>query len=282
MQTLSTALTAHLGQEVTTVAQCWSIKRKDGVTFYFTDHDQDIIISGHVYEAANSMNPSAVSSQSGLAVDNLEFEGMLSADAITEADLVSGKYDHAELTIFMVNYADPSMGTLPLKSGWLGEVVLRGGQFVAEMRGLTSQLQQSIGDVYTNTCRATLGDTKCGIDLSAFTFMGTVTGTETANAFTDSSKTQPNDYFANGVVHFTSGTNYGLSMEVRDFNAGRFGLFLPMPSAILIGDAFSVSAGCDKQFDTCVSKFNNAVNFRGEPDVPGTDKLLETAATRST
>ncbi len=282
MQTLSTALTTHLGQEVTTVAQCWSIKRKDGVTFYFTDHDQDIIISGHVYEAANSMNPSAVSSQSGLAVDNLEFEGMLSADAITEADLVSGKYDHAELTIFMVNYADPSMGTLPLKSGWLGEVVLRGGQFVAEMRGLTSQLQQSIGDVYTNTCRATLGDTKCGIDLSAFTFTGTVTGTETANAFTDSSKTQPNDYFANGVVHFTSGTNYALSMEVRYFNAGRFGLFLPMPSAILIGDAFSVSAGCDKQFDTCVSKFNNAVNFRGEPDVPGTDKLLETAATRST
>lgn len=281
MQTLSTALTAHMGQEVTTTANCWSIKRKDGVTFYFTDHDQNITVAGHVYEAADSMNPSAVSSQSGLAVDNLEFAGMLSSDAITEADLLSGRYDHAELTIFMVNYADPSMGTLPLKTGWLGEVVLRGGQFVAEMRGLSSQLQQAIGNVYTSSCRAALGDTKCGINLSTFTFTGSVTGTETAYAFTDSTKTQPNDYFADGVVHFTSGANNGLSMEVRDFKAGRFGLFLPMPYAIAIGDAFSVSAGCDKQFDTCVSRFHNAVNFRGEPDVPGTDKLLETAATRS-
>ena len=160
--------------------------------------------------------------------------------------------------------------------------MLRGGQFVAEMRGLTSQLQQVIGNVYTSSCRAALGDAKCGINLSALTVTGAVTAIETAYAFTDSTKTQANDYFADGVVHFTSGANYGLSMEVRDFTAGRFGLFLPMPYGIALGDTFTVSAGCDKQFDTCVSKFHNAVNFRGEPDVPGTDKLLETAATRST
>ena len=281
MQNLSTALSAHLGQEVTTTATCWSIKRKDGVTYYFTDHDQDITVAGNIYEAADSMNPSAVSSQSGLAVDNLEFVGMLSADVITEADLLSGRYDHAELNIFMVNYADPGMGTLQLKSGWLGEVVLRGGQFVAEMRGLTSQLQQTIGEVYTSSCRATLGDARCTIDLSALTFTGSVTSTETAYAFTDSTKTQENDYFADGVITFTSGANSGLNMEVRDFTASRFGLFLPMPYTIALGDTFTVTAGCDKQFDTCVGKFNNAVNFRGEPDVPGTDKLLETATTSS-
>jgi uncharacterized phage protein (TIGR02218 family) len=70
-------------------------------------------------------------------------------------------------------------------------------------------------------------------------------------------------------------------MEVRDFSAKRFGLFLPMPNTIALGDSFTVSAGCDKQFDTCISRFSNAINFRGEPHVPGTDKLLETSATRS-
>jgi uncharacterized phage protein (TIGR02218 family) len=70
-------------------------------------------------------------------------------------------------------------------------------------------------------------------------------------------------------------------MEVREYRAKRFGLFLPMPHAIAIGDSYSAVAGCDKRFDTCVSRFNNALNFRGEPHVPGTDKLLETSATRN-
>ena len=282
MQTIPTALAAHLAQEVTTLARCWSIRRKDGVTLYFTDHDANLTVDGYTYAAADSMTPSALSSQAGLAVDNLEFDGILSAASITEADILSGRYDHAEITIFMVNYADPTMGRLHLKTGWLGEVKLQGGGFIAELRGLSAQLQQSIGEIYTSTCRAALGDARCGIDLSAYTFSGTVTGVEAAFAFSDTGKTQATDYFAGGVVHFTSGANSGLSMEVRDFSAGRFGLFLPMPSAIAIGDSYSVSAGCDKQFDTCSARFHNAVNFRGEPHVPGTDKLLETSATRST
>jgi uncharacterized phage protein (TIGR02218 family) len=281
MQHLPTAFATHLAQEVTTLATCWSIKRKDGVTLYFTSLDCDVVVDGNRYEAADSMSVSAVSSQAGLTVDNLEFEGMLSAAAITEEDILSGRYDHAEITIFIVNYADPAMGKLHLKTGWLGEVTLQGGQFIAEMRGLTSRLQQAIGEVYTSGCRATLGDGRCKVNLASYTFTGSVTATEAAYAFKDSTKTQANSYFAGGVITFTSGANNGLRMEVRDFSAGRFGLFLPMPNAIAVGDSFTVSAGCDKQFDTCVTRFTNALNFRGEPHVPGTDKILETSATRS-
>jgi uncharacterized phage protein (TIGR02218 family) len=111
--------------------------------------------------------------------------------------------------------------------------------------------------------------------------VGTVTAVEAAFAFSDSSKTQANDYFSGGVVRFTSGANSGLAMEVRDFSSSRFGLFLPLPYAIAIGDHYSVTAGCDKQFDTCIGRFNNALNFRGEPHVPGTDKLFETSGTRT-
>lgn len=281
MQNLPTALSNHLAQEVTTLATCWSIKRKDGVTLYFTSLDRDVVVDGNTYEAADSMSVSAVSSQAGLTVDNLEFESMLSTAAITEEDILSGRYDHAEISIFMVNYADPAMGKLHLKTGWLGEVTLQGGQFVAEMRGLTARLQQTIGEVYTSGCRATLGDARCKVNLASYTLNGSVTATEAAYAFKDSTKTQANGYFAGGVVRFTSGANTGLSMEVRDFSAGRFSLFLPMPNAIALSDSFTVSAGCDKQIDTCITRFNNAVNFRGEPHVPGTDKLLETSATRS-
>lgn len=282
MQTITTALGEHLAQEVTTLATCWSITRRDGMALYFTEHDRDIVVDGDTYLAASGMSPSAVTSQTGLAVDNLEFEGMLSAEVIAEADIMSGRYDHAEIKIFMVNYADPSIGTLHLKTGWLGEVTLRGGQFIAEMRGLSSRLQQTIGQVYTRTCRAALGDARCGVDLTGFTVSGTVTSVEAAHAFTDSARAEANGYFAYGAVTFTSGANNGLSMEVRDFGSGRFGLFLPMPSAIGVGDTYTAVAGCDKELDTCIVRFGNAVNFRGEPHVPGTDKIMETSATRST
>jgi uncharacterized phage protein (TIGR02218 family) len=282
MLTLTTAFSSHLAQEATTLATCWSLTRRDGVSLYFTDHDQDLLVDGQLYRATASMNPSAVTSQAGLSVDNLEFEGMLSSSAIKETDILAGKYDHAEIAVFLVNYSDTAMGRLPLKTGWIGEVTVQGGQFIAEMRGITSRLQQSIGDVYTANCRAALGDARCGVNLASYTFSGSVTGAEGAYAFSDSSKTQANGYFSGGKVTFSSGSNIGIAMEVRDFSAGRFGLFLPLPSPITVGDAYTVHAGCDKRFDTCVARFFNAMNFRGEPHVPGTDKLLETSATRST
>jgi uncharacterized phage protein (TIGR02218 family) len=52
-----------------------------------------------------------------------------------------------------------------------------------------------------------------------------------------------------------------------------------MPYTIETGDRFTIVAGCDKSSKTCIEKFNNIINFRGEPDVPGTDKILTTAGT---
>jgi uncharacterized phage protein (TIGR02218 family) len=281
MQQLTTELSNHLAQEVTTLATCWKITRKDGIVFCFTDHDADLVVEGETYLASSGITPSAVSSQLGLAVDNLELEGMLQNDGMSEADILAGKFDHAAVVVFMVNYTMPGDGKLHLTAGWLGEVSLKGGQFVAEIRGVSSLLQQSIGEVYTSSCRAKLGDARCCAHLGDFTVTGAVTSVEAAYSFIDASRTEDKNYFAYGLVTFTGGANSGLSMEVREFAAGKFTLFLPMPNAMAAGDTYTAVAGCDKLFDTCVGRFNNAVNFRGEPHVPGMDKILETSATRS-
>jgi uncharacterized phage protein (TIGR02218 family) len=47
-----------------------------------------------------------------------------------------------------------------------------------------------------------------------------------------------------------------------------------MHAAIAVGDTFTVTAGCDKRFATCVQKFDNAVNFRGFPHIPGNDFVM--------
>jgi len=40
------------------------------------------------------------------------------------------------------------------------------------------------------------------------------------------------------------------------------------------GDEFTVTAGCDKAVDTCISKFNNVIIFRGFPFILGYNSVV--------
>jgi len=286
MKTISTPLATHIAGEVTTLATCWKLTRRDATTLGFTDHDADIIFDALTYKAATGFSPSAVSNSANLQVDNLDVEGMLSAESITEADLLAGLYDFAEIEIFQLNYADTTQGIIKLRRGWLGEVSLSRASFVAEVRGLTQLLSQDIGEYFSPSCRATLGDTRCKIDMASHTVTGSVTTATSRSAFTDSARAEASALFTGGKITFTSGANNGMSMEVKEYilRAGTGGILtlaLPMPHAIAPGDAYSLQKGCDKTIGTCFSRFNNVANFRGEPHVPGLDRMLETAGTRS-
>ncbi len=61
---------------------------------------------------------------------------------------------------------------------------------------------------------------------------------------------------------------------MRDDDGDTITLWQPMADAIAVGDAFSVSAGCDKRFSTCRDRFDNIANFRGFPQMPGNDFAL--------
>ncbi|MBF0562135.1 MAG: DUF2163 domain-containing protein [Alphaproteobacteria bacterium] len=82
-------------------------------------------------------------------------------------------------------------------------------------------------------------------------------------------------YYAGGVVTFTSGANFGIPMEVKDSNGATLTTFLSMPRPLAVGDTFSIYPGCDKTAATCQDTYNNIINFRGEPFVPGIDAAME-------
>jgi hypothetical protein len=65
---------------------------------------------------------------------------VFSDDGITEEDLRTGRYDFAEVRMFLVNYQDLGQGILKLRRGWLREVTIRDGMYVAELRGVTQRL----------------------------------------------------------------------------------------------------------------------------------------------
>lgn len=170
MKTVTPALQSHIEEDVTSLATCWVVVRMDGAVFRFTDHDQDILFSGDVYTSSAGYDRSAIANDASLAVDNLDILGIIDNEEITTADLRNGLFDYARVEVFMVNWNNPDDGMLRLRAGRLGEVVLsHAGTFSAELRGLTQNLSQTIGELYSATCRADLGDARCGKVLNVAT-----------------------------------------------------------------------------------------------------------------
>lgn len=276
MKNISPELKNHLSREVTTLATCWKITRKDNSVKAFTNLDKDIEFESVVYTSITGFNPTSIETKDNLSVDNLDVDGVLNNDFITAPDLLAGLYDFAEVEIFFINYEDLPQGKLQLKKGTLGEVKLKGNNFTAEIRGLAESLQQNIGELYSASCRAILGDNRCKVDLSSFKVSASVTEIIDNNSFRASVLTQANGYFTGGEIKFTSGSNINLRMEVKEFSESVISLALSFPYQIQIGDNFEALAGCDKTVSTCKSKFDNIINFRGEPHIPGTDQISKT------
>ena len=67
-------------------------------------------------------------------------------------------------------------------------------------------------------------------------------------------------------------------MEVKRFSqsgsSADIELWRSMVSDIAPGDAFTITAGCEKTYPTCKAKFANGVNFRGFPHIPGNKYVL--------
>jgi uncharacterized phage protein (TIGR02218 family) len=278
MKTASSALATHIAAEVTTLATCWRVSRVDGVEFFFTDHDRDLDFDGHTYKASTGYSRTALVNDASMAVDNLDVEGMFDSEAITESDMRAGLFDHAEVRVFLVNWADLTMGALKMRRGWFGEVILTEvAKFRTELRGMTQALQQRIGEIYAPECRADLGDDRCKIDLGLWTRGGTVTAVTDRAVFaaTVDGDATADGWFNGGALTWATGENAGKTIEVKAWTTatGIVELFLAMGYAIAEGDTFTMHPGCDKRLETCATRYANAINFRGEPYVPGVDAL---------
>ncbi|MFP4615562.1 MAG: DUF2163 domain-containing protein [Thiohalorhabdus sp.] len=273
MKDISPELKDHLAGEVTTLATCWRLELQDGTVLGFTDHDRDIDYDGTTYEASSGFDASAIATGADLAVDELEVDALLGGTGITEAEIAAGRYDHAEIEIFSINYEDKSQGRIIWRRGWLGEVQPRDGVATVEVRGLSQALKQTIGETYTPACRADLGDSRCGVDLDALRVTGEATAVTDQATFSDSGRSESEGYFDYGVVTWTSGDNEGLRMEIKGFDGEQFVLFEPMPYPIATGDTYEATPGCDKRLETCRDQYDNVINFRGEPYIPGSQEI---------
>lgn len=271
------ALIQHLLTAATTTCHAWLVVRKDGQTYGFTDHDKDLAFDGVVFKANSGLTAAALQFTSGLAVDNTEVSGALSADGVTEVDLAAGRFDAAAVTTWIVNWADVDQRLIRFR-GIFGEIQRGSGAFKVELRSLADLLNQQKGVVYQANCPAVLGDAACRFDLGqpGFTLEASIVGIDIAGAYILKPQPgYPTQWFERGRVTVTSGRSTGLhgmvkfDREASDRRTVTLWVDFDLPPQV--GDLITLQAGCDKLAVTCRSKFANFLNYRGFPNVPSTD-----------
>jgi uncharacterized phage protein (TIGR02218 family) len=276
---LPQALKDHVGQDVTSLSYCWTIKRNDGVTIGFTDHDEALLIEGIVHDPQTGLSASAVESELGMSVSTMDVEGALRSDKISATDLRSGKFNGADVETWVVNWVDPAQRVL-LRKAKIGRIEITGGAFKAELQSMTQALDKRRGRLVRRNCDAELGDVRCSkaVNTNAYQAIGTIESLISQSDFIVSGLSGFDaQWFQQGDIEWLSGDNSGTKSKIaaheKSGGTVRLSIWLPLSSNTATGNSFRITAGCDKAFESCKEKFSNQLNFQGFPHLPGNDAV---------
>ncbi len=260
-----------LSAELTTIALCWRIERRDGVAIGLTAHDRDLVLDGLVHRAAPGMTPSAIQRSEGLEADTMDVAGALTSGAIGEADLLAGRWDGARVAVFAVDWTDVG-NRVDLGEGTIGAVELTETGFTAELQGASAALDRAVVEETSPECRAALGDRRCRVAMAGRRRFVRVVACE-GRAVTVDAVEPVADAYGGGLLRWFGGANGGLESGVARSDGAVVILRTAPGFAVAPGVLVELVEGCDKSLATCGARFGNAVNFRGEPYLPGIDLL---------
>ncbi|MGI8942626.1 MAG: DUF2163 domain-containing protein [Qipengyuania sp.] len=259
-------------RELDTVATYWRVTRRDGVALGFTTHDRDLWFDGLLHRAAPGMLPSAIRRTAGLADDPAEITGALSHESIAAADLAAGRFDDARVTVGAVDWQ--TLVRAALYTGSIGTVSRESSTFGAELRSAKADLEIDPIPRTSPTCRARFCDSGCTLSPARFTHRAQVTAVDLdSNALAFS--LPDSDAFADGELRLLDGPQAGADFSIIDVAGAMLLLDRPLLAGVQIGQNALLREGCDHTIATCASRFGNAVNFQGEPYLPGNDMLFQ-------
>ena len=278
MNILPNGLAEHCAGEATTLCRCWKLVRRDGVVLGFTDHDRELVLDGTGFQPSGGLSATTLEQGTGLGADSQQVNGVLMSDAITAADIRADRYDGARLELWIVNWSLPSERFLD-RVLRIDAITEQDGIFRAELVGQSAVLDRTRGRRFSRRCDADLGDARCKLDLLPFRLLTTITAVRSSLLVEIAGAQEfATGWFRGGILRFGSGNLAGSEIEIADHivsnGTASLHLWKPLPQLPLAGDEVELTAGCDKSFATCRTRFANSANFRGFPHIPGNDAAL--------
>lgn len=256
-----------------TAATFWRVERRDGVTLGFTTHDRDLWFDGLLHRAAPGMVPSAIRRSADLEPDSAEVEGALSHDAITAQDLTRGCFENARVIIGVVDW--DSLERETVYCGNLGPVTVQSQSqsFSAALVSRKAELQYDRVPRTSPTCRAQFCGPGCTLSAVRFTHEGQVAGFDLQTGLLTLATAAPMTDLRGGRLRWLDGPYAGQAMTIADLTGESVVLDRPIDQDLPIGTRVLLREGCDRTLGTCAERFGNAINFQGEPHLPGNDLI---------
>lgn len=281
MRQVSSELAALLESNQFLMADLYTIETRLGVFYRYTNYDFALFADNEFYKACGVDAPiisrTEVSNKLGIELDSMSVTIQVNQDVMLGSigfiqSLHNGYLDGAKFTLHRAfldaNNPTTTVGVMKMFDGWLVDPTFDRNAVEFSVTSYLDVLDvQMPRDLYQAGCKNTLFDGQCALSREAYAVAGTVeVGTTLARIFCNIS--QPQGYFSQGVLEFTSGDNAGVKRTVRLHESGSILLTLPLLDLPEIGDQFKLYPGCDKRLDTCINRFNNFDHFRGEPFIP--------------
>lgn len=123
---------------------------------------------------------------------------------------------------------------------------------------------------YQYGCPHMLYGGDCGVNRSDYRVTGTASNINGIQVDVTAAANYEDGYFGGGYMEYTHselGTNERIAISDSVQDTGTLTLFA-YPVGLQGGNEVRIYAGCDRTFQTCVQKFDNAVNYGGQPFIP--------------
>lgn len=257
------------------IADLYTITTAAGTVLRYTDFDTDLSYGGNVFSASGPvLKRGKTRIVIGLEVDTLDVEIYPSpTDTIGGQSWLSaataGVFDGATLKLerAFISPVPTVVGALIMFTGVFADLETARAMVSIRVNSDLAALQVQVPrNLYQASCLNVLYGADCKAVRATYAVNSTVTARTLSKILCGLA--QAEGYFDTGYVVFTSGVLAGTRRTIKAYKPGQFTVYNPFPSIPGIGDAFTVYPGCDKALETCGSKFNNRLNFRGFPFIP--------------
>lgn len=285
------------------LALCWKITPLIGSTVYrFTDWPHELKLkestaaTTFTYTPTGGADSTARRRSDELDSINKEMRGLISSTVIKDEDLRAGVFDGAQIDEFLVDPRVAWLGAIEHARYYVKTISYDKGTWKAEVDGLPGYLDRPTGEIWQPTCRVDLFSPLCGLNPATYEKAATVASVQTQRlVFTLTySLTGPSDGWSasgfgdDGTLLWLTGANIDLWNEIKihvdNASGGVFTLHAPTAYDVQVGDTLTLRPGCNKRPGIlkvdgagghCALRYNNIVNFQGEPYIPGRDRAFK-------
>ena len=269
------------------VANCYTIKLRGGSIYRWTSCDMNLTVGGNLFTCQADQSTSQPGIKRGTIRHARGTEVQTCEITLTSGQTVqmggvslplfahNGGFDGAQVLVEWVpmgpgGWGDTSLGSVVIFQGSVAAVSPSTTGVVLEVKDFKELLvAQMPRNIIQSSCANAFGDANCGKSLAGLTVAAPITSAPSSTGFTASSLAQATGYFNLGTVTFTSGVCSGATRAVSGFTSGGIvTLVTPLPAAPSVADTFTITPGCDKQWNTCNTQYANSTHYRGCPWVP--------------